>query len=705
MALSGSVKTNSYSGRYYQVDWTATQSVANNTSTISWTLKCAGGTDAWYAERTVELVINGSTAYSKTAYVERRVGNITSGSLTVSHDTNGNKSFSISLKVACYYAAVNLTGSGTFALNNIPRKSTLSVANGTLGTAQTLTVTRQSTNFTHSIIAKCGSSQIAVCTKSSSTSISFTPPVGWASQNTTGTSLSVTYTIITFNGSSTTAAEIGSNSYSRTCTIPANVKPTLSISVSDAEGYSGVYGGYVQGKSRLSVAITASGAYGSSIKSYSTTADGNKYTAASFTTSTIKGKGTLSINATVTDSRGRTATATEDITVLEYNVPNVKKIAANRCNADGTTNKSGEYIKITFSASVTNLNNNNVASYTVQYKKTTDANYTTALLESYNDIYSVTDGSYIFPADTSSSYDITLIVSDAFGSSKTITSGSSISKLWSILSKGKGIAIGKIAEIENLFDINMPTKFRKPVSGKVYGLSTLDYIPENDDLNSYTESGCYSIRANVTAQTIANVPCLRAGRLIVSVSTGGHEVYNDNHAYIEQIYIPFNYGNGTSQSYKRYISKEGTDAWIFGEWYTTALDAYPVGSYYISHNDTSPAELFGGTWHRIESRFLWACPSTSTIGLTAGEMTHTLTVDEMPSHNHTLSYWAFNGTADSSAGWRYGIAYQNNTGRLQYATSVNESDQVPWGIQNKGGRAAHNNMPPYVNVAIWRRTA
>lgn len=127
------------------------------------------------------------------------------------------------------------------------------------------------------------------------------------------------------------------------------------------------------------------------------------------------------------------------------------------------------------------------------------------------------------------------------------------------------------------------------------------------------------------------------------------------------------------------------------------LGAYPVGSYYISHSDTSPASLFGGTWHRIESRFLWAAPSTSELGKTAGEMTHTLTVSEMPSHSHGLNGWALgiNGVSGTST---YALA--------KPWTSYNNFEEG--GIQtvkNSGGGAAHNNMPPYVTVAIWRRTA
>ena len=142
MALEGSVSTNGYQGRYYYVNWKATQSIPNNGSTISWTLGCAGGTSSWYAERTLVVVINGNTVVSKSDRVQRYAGGITSGSLFVPHNANGDASFGISIQVAVYTSSVNCTGSNSFTLNNIPRKSTLSVSNGTLGVAQTLSVTR-----------------------------------------------------------------------------------------------------------------------------------------------------------------------------------------------------------------------------------------------------------------------------------------------------------------------------------------------------------------------------------------------------------------------------------------------------------------------------------------------------------------------------------------------------------------------------------
>lgn len=121
MALSGTVNTSKYDGRYLRLSWTATQSVANNTSTIKWTLSAVGGNSSWYKTGPVTCTINGTTVYSSSSRVSMYTGTIDTGSITISHNTDGSKSFSISIQAAIYTNAVNCTGSGTFTLDKIAR--------------------------------------------------------------------------------------------------------------------------------------------------------------------------------------------------------------------------------------------------------------------------------------------------------------------------------------------------------------------------------------------------------------------------------------------------------------------------------------------------------------------------------------------------------------------------------------------------------
>lgn len=118
------------------------------------------------------------------------------------------------------------------------------------------------------------------------------------------------------------------------------------------------------------------------------------------------------------------------------------------------------------------------------------------------------------------------------------------------------------------------------------------------------------------------------------------------------------------------------------------LSLMPVGYVYISTSSTSPQTLFGGTWERIQGRFLLAADSTYTAGSTGGEATHTLSVDEIPSHRHSVTARAANGSASVQI--------------ESYATG--DSARTAYTNYTGGGKA-HNNMPPYYAVYMWRRTA
>ena len=345
-------------------------------------------------------------------------------------------------------------------MDTIPRKSTLSVANGTLGTSQTLSVTRKSTSFTHTITVTCGSKSSTICTKSSSTSISFTPPLSWASQNTTGTSVAVTYTIATYNGSTS----IGSNKYSVTCSIPSSVKPSCSLTLSDATEKASTYGGYIKGVSKVAVTVNTTTSYGSAIASYSTSVDGSNYTSSSFTTGVLKSSGTISVSATVKDKRGRSGSSTSTIEVLDYSFPSIKLFKVQRCDEDGSNNDKGEYAKVTFSYGVTSLSSKNHCNCSIKYKKVSEPTYTTVEQTSLANNFSVTEAVYIFAADSGSSYNIEISVTDDFATSSSSTSISTGSTIMHWLASGLGMAIGKVAEIENALEVDWDSYFRKSLT-------------------------------------------------------------------------------------------------------------------------------------------------------------------------------------------------------------------------------------------------
>lgn len=125
---------------------------------------------------------------------------------------------------------------------------------------------------------------------------------------------------------------------------------------------------------------------------------------------------------------------------------------------------------------------------------------------------------------------------------------------------------------------------------------------------------------------------------------------------------------------------------------------YPIGSIYLSINNTNPSKWFGGTWEQIaKGRTLVGVDTSQTefniAKKTGGEKTHKLTVNEMPSHQHTAS------TGARTVAWASGnfvLSYQYQSQNPVVTTEA---------IKNTGGNQAHNNMPPYFTCYIWCRTA
>lgn len=123
----------------------------------------------------------------------------------------------------------------------------------------------------------------------------------------------------------------------------------------------------------------------------------------------------------------------------------------------------------------------------------------------------------------------------------------------------------------------------------------------------------------------------------------------------------------------------------------SVLEAYPIGSIYISTNATSPETLFGGTWRQIQGRFLLAADDTYKAGSTGGEATHTLTFDEMPNHKHSIPYPNAAGPEEAAIGYPADSDTNKSWGAEMCKT------------QSAGNSVAHNNMPPYLAVYVWER--
>ena len=134
---------------------------------------------------------------------------------------------------------------------------------------------------------------------------------------------------------------------------------------------------------------------------------------------------------------------------------------------------------------------------------------------------------------------------------------------------------------------------------------------------------------------------------------------------------------------------------------------YPVGSFYISAKSTNPAILFGGTWEQIQGRFLLGRSSSYPVGSMGGEATHTLTESEIPSHKGHLSSGISGGAPYEKGNYN---GFLNSDIMTPYSDigrgwNVYAGNEMHPASEAVGGGQAHNNMPPYLSVYIWKRTA
>lgn len=473
MASSGSITTGTKEGRSVTLSWSlSSQDIANNTSTIAWTLKGSGSGSGWVLSGGFKAVINGTTVYSTSTDNRIQLYNgtvIASGSLKISHNADGTKSFKLSCEAGVYSYAVNVSASGTHALNTIPRASSVSATSVNIGSATTISISRASSSFTHTLSYTFGSAKGTIATKTASTSVSWTPALTLANQIPSTTSGTCTITCDTYNGST----KIGTKTCTLTLTVPASVKPTISsLTVSRIDGdVPSTWGIYVQSKSKATLTINgASGSYGSTIKSYSISGGGYSGTSSTLTTGFLNSSGTITFTATVTDSRGRTsAAATVSITVVAYSVPSFSSYNSQRCNSGGTISDDGTYIKATVFYSFASCSSKNTVTRSTYYRVAGTSTWINASA-SFNSGTAFTFGDGKISTETS--YEVKYELTDAFTTISITDIVSTASVVMDFKSGGKGVAIGKVSETDNCFEVS------EKWDVKVYGKLLSEYIKQ-----------------------------------------------------------------------------------------------------------------------------------------------------------------------------------------------------------------------------------
>lgn len=525
MATSGSTSVAVTSWNTLKFSWTEkSQSVAGNTTTISWKLEliaASSGRINSSASKDWSVTVNGND-YSGTNTVgvaANATKTLASGTTVIKHTADGTKKFSYSFsqEFGITFSGSTIgtkSGSGSGTLDTIPRATTPSLGTSSvnMGSAVTIDLPRASSGFTHDLAYSFEGGAYVTIDTGVGASYSWTTP-DLASKIPNKTSGTVTVRCITKSGSTT----VGTKTDSMTLKVPTNVVPTISaVAVSEAvAGLAAQFGAYIQSKSKLSVKVTAAGAKGSTIKSYKTTLQGSTYTQAAFTTGLLTGAGNLSMVTTVTDSRGRTAKKATTVKVLAYTKPQIQALAAYRYNAAGAPAEDGEYIGVDYAYSVPALGGGNTAAMTLAYKRSTEADteYTTMLTSTATEADTT-----VLPTDltfsTDYSYTVRLTVVDYFGAKVERTwplpSGAVV---LDILADGTGLSIGETAQKSGVFRTawTLETKNGEIPKDAIS-------IPAGADLNDYTSPGYY-VFSSATAATLSNSP--------VTNGSGGVQVFRE----------------------------------------------------------------------------------------------------------------------------------------------------------------------------------
>lgn len=467
MALSGTISSSIHSGHYtLRISWSATQNITNNTSTI--TAKMYLVQDASWSlnigTRSNSCTIDGvATAFTSPKISSNGGSTILLGTVsrTVNHNTDGSRSVDISatfnINATISGTKYNsITASSTVTLDTIPRVSSFSLSASTveLGKSITISITRQSTAFTHRIKYVWGQQSGTIAT-GVATSQAWTVPLSLANYIPNGTSGMCYITVETMNGSTV----IGSQTKAITGTVPASIVPSISsIAMSDPSGAvpSG-WGVYVKGKSTMRVVTTAAGSYSSTITSYSVEVNGSTYSGKDITTGALQSIGTQTVKVTVTDSRGRTATLSKTYTVQDYNTPTISTFEGKRVNASGQDDDAGENVLISYATLVSDVNGKNTASISIKYKPANGGTWITAYSES-SASYAIYDTITISGIGTDETYDVRIDLTDSFTSSTRTLSIPTVMVTMDFKANGKGVALGKVSEYD-AFECAMNARF------------------------------------------------------------------------------------------------------------------------------------------------------------------------------------------------------------------------------------------------------
>lgn len=752
------------------VNWSESETnIANNTTKISanGSLSASNvGFDAMYDSYACHLKLywhdnneNTDTLFAtSSAFTTCGMGYGTrsvSGSITVTHKSDG----SLSGYVKVYFDAPTTSGgwspgssscsTGWTTCTTIARASSISGLSGNqLNSGVSVTIDRKSSSFTHKVEYKFVNSGWATASSNAATSCSFTPPLSLASQIPSATSGALTVRVTTYNGST----QIGSSvTKSINLSVPSTVVPNISglTATRIDNGVPSSWGIYVKGISQVKITASgASGSYGSTISGYSISGPGLYTNSSSGTSGQLSSTGTQTYTCTVTDSRGRKASKSVSITVVDYSYPSIS-MSVERCQSDGTKDASGTYLRVVINYEIASVSGkNSIASKSCSCNGVSNSSFASGT-------------AFVLAANCSigSHYVVNASIRDALG--RTASASAEVSTAYRVLNVNKnkdGVAIGKFSE-KSAFEVNMDTFIYKGLSvggGICAGNSSIIGYPIYGaagaaswyKIGTWTSGGdAHTCKITILTGSGYNGVDTQNTEIEVFIKDGWQSSPAPANAFAGTYIVKYNYHNGIRFKLLA-TSHNVVDVWVYFPWgywdggymfegygsfihgantnqssepsygtynaiinYTADFKGYPVGSIYLSWDNTNPQSFMGGTWVRMaEGRGLFGIGySTGKDGYKGqvgehkefGSWKHTITTDEMPSHSHNLAHME---AVREAGGYGLTAGAVGFVDRAIVQGDYYNSKRYSTTTATGSGNSFYT-VSPYIGIYVWRRTA
>ena len=623
------------------------------------------------------------------------------------------------------------------SIPKIPRATvpTLSANSVNMGSAVTINLPKATSSFTHDIFYKYSSdsSYTTLASGVTGTSQSWTPPVSLASKIPNASSGVWNILVRTKSGSTI----IGDKIINVTLNVPSTIVPSIS-SVAVAEATTGIaaqFAAYIQGRSTFKVTVAAAGNQGSTIKSYSVKADGKTYSGNSnvFTTQVINGSGSISVVATVTDSRGRTASKTVSVAVTAYSSPSIPTFKAVRCTSAGVEDEDGTAVKISFNFSIAAMGNKNKRSFKIQQLNG----------NTWTDIHTITDAysqnSSVIktgPFSVDSKFSFRAVAADFFTSATVYSDIAPSFALINFGASGKSIALGMVSG-------NQPKTIQ----------NALTQVPSLRTSGSGS-SGYMKILQVKTKAQAWNYNCVEFEFYVGgkakpftkgSVTVIGDSSTDPNVGYIRTSDpdVPIYVVKANTNTWDIYVNKveseqigfmnvhvyrpDAVTASVQNQWVSTLpsgysksawehLDAcYPVNSVKITTDAVNPGTKIGGTWVQFAQGRTLIGQGTGSDGTT----TKTFAVNEQGGsynhrHDYKILYREFYGSvntpfgeqlnSDGSYSWQT-PEKQSSTATANHLSGSGTASRINQSILKGITRTQSDSPVPYQVVYFWKRTA